>query len=271
MSSILSALGIKTDLLFVFVCWGLIFVRILIMMLLTPFLGGKGVPAQARMTAAIVFSIFMYPLIVPPLKGLLPVNNGIILALFFKEAFFGLTIGLVTTMVFYALESAGRVVDQQRGEANAQLFVPQLGQVTIFGSFNYWMAVAFFLSIGGHRLFLKAFFESFKAVPLLGFPTLEPGFSPFLQFLVRLSGDVLVISIQLAAPVLITVLLIDIVLGIANKMAPQINVFELGFAVKGYAGPLMIYVSLYILISQMDFLMKGMVDSIIRLTALFAR
>lgn len=271
MEAILSALGIKTDLLFVFVCWALIFMRVLIVILLNPFLGGKGVPPQARMTVAIVLSLFLYPLIVPPLKGLLPVNKGIILALFFKEIFFGLTIGLVTTMVFYAIESAGRVVDQQRGEANAQLFVPQLGQVTIFGSFNYWMAVAFFLSIGGHRLFLKAFFESFQTVPLLGFPSLAPGFSPFLQFLVRLSGDVLIIAMQLAAPVLITVLLIDIVLGIANKMAPQINVFELGFAVKGYAGPLMIYISLLVLITQMDTVMNGMVHSIYQLTTLFAK
>ena len=70
-------------------------------------------------------------------------------------------------------------------------------------------------------------------------------------------------------PVLITILLIDIVLGIANKMAPQINVFELGFAIKGYAGPLMVYVSLMVLVTQMDVIMKGMVKQIYDLTALF--
>lgn len=270
MSALAEALGIKIDLYFTLIAWGLIFTRIFVMLLLTPFIGGKQVPTRARTAMALVFSIFLYPLIVPPIADSFPDDKGILFALFFKEIFFGFTVGLVTLMVFYALESAGRVVDQQRGEANAQIFLPQLGQVTIFGVFNFWLATAFFLSVGGHRLFLKAFFSSFIAIPLFAFPQLDPGFSPFLQFVVRLSGDVLVIAMQLAAPVLITVLLIDIVLGIANKMAPQINVFELGFALKGYAGPLMVYVSLMVLVTQMDNIMKGMVKSVYEVTALFA-
>lgn len=269
MDKIAEALGIKIDFYAAFLTWGLLFTRITVMLLLTPFLGTRAIPTRARTAMALALSVFFYPILVHPILGDFPENHGILFALYLKEAFFGFTIGFSTIMVFYALESAGRIVDHQRGGANAQVFVPQLGQVSIFGLFNFWLAIALFLSIGGHRHFLEAFFLSFKTVPLLSLPDLEPGLSPFLQLLVRLSGDVLVIAVQLAAPVLITIFLIDLVLGIANKMAPQINVFELGFAVKGYAGPLMIYVSLLVLVSQMDFIMKKMVKTVYELTFLF--
>ncbi len=270
MSSFAESLGIKIDLYFALICWALIFTRIFVMLLFTPFLGSRAVPGRARMATALAFSLFLYPFLVPPLEGMVPDNKGVIIALFFKEIFFGFAISLVTVMVFFALEAAGRVVDHQRGGGNAELFVPQLGQVSMFGLFNFWLAIAFFLSIGGHRLFLKAFFLSYQTVPLLELPQLAPGFSPFLDFVVRLSGDVLVIAMQIAAPVVIAAFLIDMVLGIANKMAPQINVFELGFAIRGYAAPLILYIAIFVLVSQMDKVMKGMVDSIGQLSKLFS-
>lgn len=270
MSAFAEKLGINIDFYATFLVWGLIFVRIFVMLMLVPFLGTQAVPGRVRTATAIAISIFIYPLIVDPYHVALPENKGLLLALYLKETFFAFTVGFVTIMVFYALEAAGRMVDSQRGGANAQVFVPQLGQVSIFGLFNFWLAIAFFLSVGGHRLFLKAFLTSFQTVPLLALPTLAPGFSPFLEFVVRLSGDVLIIAIQLASPVLIAIFLVDLVLGIANKMAPQINVFELGFAIKGYIAPAMIYISLLILVSQMDGILKQMVDSVSRLAQLFA-
>lgn len=269
MTAFAESLGIRIDLYFSLICWGLIFTRIFVMLLLTPFLGSRAVPARARMATAIAFSLFLYPLLVPQLSGSVPDNKGVIIALFFKEIFFGFTISLVTVMVFFALEAAGRVVDHQRGGGNAELFVPQLGQVSLFGLFNFWLAIAFFLGIGGHRLFLKAFFLSFQTVPILALPDLAPGFSPFLEFVVKLSGNVLIIAMQIAAPVVIASFLVDTVLGIANKMAPQINVFELGFAIRGYAAPLILYISILTIVSQMDKVMKGMVDSVYKLSTLF--
>lgn len=271
MTQIAEQLGIRIDLYASLIIAGLIFTRLFVMFQLTPFLGGRAIPGRARLMLSLTLTLFLYPFIVPPLVESFPENKGILFALFFKEIFFGFTLGLVTMMVFYAIESAGRVIDHQRGGGNAELFLPQLGQVSIFGLYNFWIAIAFFLAIGGHREFLKAVLSSFQTVPLLTLPTLEPGFSPFLELIVRLSGDVLVIAMQLAAPVIIAVLLVDLVLGIANKMAPQINVFELGFAVKGYMAPVMLYVSLLILVTQMEAIMNGMVKSVYDLSKIFGR
>lgn len=263
--------GIRVDLYFSLICWALIFTRIFVMLLLNPFLGSRAVPGRARTAVAIAISLMIYPAVVPPLANSFPDDASIIFALFFKEVFFGMAIGLVTVMTFYALEAAGKIVDHQGGAGNAQLFVPQLGEVSIFGLFNFWLAIAFFISIGGHQQFLKAFLLSFETVPLLAVPNIAPGFSPFLDYMVRLSADTLIIAVQLAAPVLIAVLLVDLVLGLANKMAPQINVFELGFVLRGIARPLLLYICLLVLLSQMDIVMKGMIKSVYDLSSLFAR
>lgn len=268
MDQVLEQLGIKIDFYANGVVWFLIFLRVVMVVLLTPFLGTKAVPGRARMATSIVLSLFVYALIGPELAKSVPVDKLSLLPLILKEVFFGFTIALVTMMTFYALESAGRVVDSQRGGGNAQIFLPQLGQVTLFGLFNFWLAVAIFLAVGGHRHFLEAFIHSFETMPLLSLPTIAPGFSPFLEFIVFLSGQVIVIAIKLSAPVLIAILLVDLVLGLANKMAPQINVFEMGFAIKGYLAPLMIYVSIIILVEQMDAITKGMIESVTRLAKL---
>ncbi len=87
MTPIAKALGIDVDFYSVFIVWGLIFVRIFVMLLLTPFLGTKAVPSRSKVTTAAVLATFMYPLIAPPIVDTIPENSGFLLALFFKEAF----------------------------------------------------------------------------------------------------------------------------------------------------------------------------------------
>jgi flagellar biosynthetic protein FliR len=265
---IFEQIGFESDLKQAGVIFMLIFFRVVMMVTLVPFIGSKAAPSRARLATSLILSVFIYQMIAPYV-GEVPADIVVIFALCLKEAFFGFVIGMITVMVFHALEAAGGVVDAQRGSANAQIFIPQLGQVSIFGLFNFWMSIAFFLSIGGHRYFLEAFFLTFQTVPLLEFPIYEPGISAFAEFFITLTADVLTIAVQLSAPVLIAILLIDLVLGIANKMAPQINVFELGFSLKGYSGPLMICVSLLVLVSEIENILETMTKSVYKVAFLF--
>lgn len=253
-----------------FAIFFLCFTRFLVVFTLIPFVGGQSVPGRIRVAVSMVFAAYLSYILAPGLLDIVPTDFMTLFGLFAKELLFAYVIGFVTMAIFRAFEAAGAIVDNQRGSANAMLFLPQLGQVSIFGLFNFWLAIALFLSIGGHRMFMEAFILSFDAVPLLAFPNFGSGYSPFIELIVRLSGDVLVIATQLAAPVLIAILLVDLVLGLANKMAPQINVFELGFAVKGYMGPLMIYISLIVLLSQMRYFTDEMIKMIYRLQSILS-
>lgn len=239
------------------------------MLMLTPFLGGRGVPGRIRLLTAIILATFVFYFINDDLVNKIPKDHGIIIALFFKEIFFGLAIGVTTIMCFYAIEAGGRIVDAQRGSANAQIFLPALGQVSIFGLFQFWVGIAMFCYVSGHVMFLRAFFESFISVPLFSMPVIEPGITPFLKLLIRMSADVLILGTQLAAPVLIAIFLTDLVLGIANKMAPQIPVFEIGFMLKGYVGVGMVYVAIVVMVAQMDVFFGVMNNNVRRIVLYF--
>lgn len=252
MNKLIEELGINIDFYATLIGWGLVFTRIFVVLIMTPFLGGRGIPGRIRMLTSAILAVYVYYFIADDMVNKIPDESGLIIALFFKEVFFGLAIGITTIMCFYAIEAGGRIVDNQRGSANAQIFLPALGQVSIFGLFQFWVGLAIFLAVSGHIVFLGAFMDSFAQVPVFSLPTLEPGFSPFLKLLIRMSADVLILGLQLAAPVLIAIFLTDLVLGIANKMAPQIPVFEIGFMIKGYIGVVMVYVSIAVLVTQME-------------------
>lgn len=266
MDALAEKLGITIDFYAALIFWGLIFTRIFVMLILTPFLGGRGISGRMRLAIGIVLATFVFSMIGVDSVNKLPEDKGLIFALFFKEIFLGLTIGITTIMCFYAIEAGGRIVDSQRGSANAQIFLPQLGQVSIFGLFQFWLGLTLFLAMSAHVPFLRAFFEGFEVFPVTTLPHLEIGVSDFMKFIIRMSAQVLEWGMQLAAPVLIAIFLTDLVLGIANKMAPQIPVFELGFLLKGFVGVVMVYVSIYILTTQMgtffDIMNKNVVEAI---------
>lgn len=270
MDALEKALGIDFDLYSAAICWGLIFTRTFVMIQLTPFLGGKGVPGRVRVVLSAALSTFVYVLYQETMLKELPDDKGLLIALFFKEIFFGLAIGLTTIMCFYAIDAGGRIIDNQRGSANAQLFVPQLGQVSIFGLFEFWLAMAVFIALSGHVTFLRTFIGSFATVPVLKLPSIAPGLSPFAQHVIRMSADVLILGMQLSAPVLIAIFLTDLVLGIANKMAPQIPVFELGFMLKGYVGVMMVWVAVFLIVAQMGNFFDLMQNNLERIIRLFS-
>lgn len=271
MDPLFKNLGLEIDFFSEFICWGLIFTRTLVVCQMAPFLAAQGVPGRVRLILSMVLSTYAYFLMRERMLTQLPDEKALIFAFFFKEIFFGLAIGMTTVMTFYAIDAGGRIVDNQRGSANAQLFVPQMGQVSIFGLFNFWLAMIVFIGIAGHTAFIKAYINSFVRVPVLELPQMAAGISPFMQHLISMSGEVLVMGMQLAAPVLIAIFLTDIVLGIANKMAPQIPVFELGFILKGYVGVFMVWVLIAVIMRIFSKFFLQMQENVQQMIMLFSR
>src|SRR5262249_8290695 len=155
---------------------------------------------------------------------------------------FAILMGLSVAIVFYGVQSAGNMIDNQRQLANARIFNPALGsQASLFGVFYYQLALVIFLETGGHRIFIQAVVKSFETVPILSFPNIQPGIDPVLLWISRLTADTLIICLQLSAPVLIAIFIADVILGLTNRVAPMINVFEMGFNIKGYLGAALVY------------------------------
>ena len=248
----LSQMGIDIDVFRYLVVGGLLFTRIFFMVMFIPFLGGKPIPGQVRMTLVMALTAFFFMPVYAGTTGALPQANGPLFALFLKEILFGLLLGLSISIIFYGVESAGAMVDNQRQLANARIFNPSIGaQSSLFGLFYYKFATVLFLVIGGHRVVFQSLAKTFQTVPLLTFPNIQPALSPMLDVLIRLGADTLVVTLQLSAPILVAIFLADLILGLTNRVAPMINVFELGFNIKGFAGNLLAYLSLPLIVYQL--------------------
>lgn len=250
----LDTLGIHIDVFRFILVGGLIFTRIFVLALFVPFLGGRPVPGRIRITISILLMLFFFvPISASTASETLPHQGaGFLFALFLKEMLVGILIGMPLVFLFYGVQSAGNMVDNQRQLANARIFNPALGsQASLFGVFYYQLALVSFIAIGGHRLFIQGIAESFQMVPVLKMPDIQPGLTPMLELVIRLTADTLLICLQLSAPILIAIFIADLILGLTNRVAPMINVFEMGFNIKGFVGMLLAYFSLPIVYDQM--------------------
>ena len=225
---------------------GLAFARLLAFLVVVPFFGGAAVPARVKVATATAFVVIVYPSLAAGLKGeALGFGPVGFIGLLAKEAFVGFTLGFVASLVFEAVQVAGRVIDFQRGSTLAELFAPQLQtRVSELGQFKLQLAIVIFLAIGAHHFFIGSLLRSFEVVPALNFPHPQPGWSPAAEFMTRVTGGVLSVGVQLAAPAMIALLFTDLFFGIVNRVAPQINVFFLSLPVKMAVGLLVVLAAL---------------------------
>ena len=232
---------------------GAVLARILGFMIVGPFFGSMNIP----MTARVAFSVIMTAVITPyaqdgvgaSIAHELGRNAGPFdyLLLLVNQVFIGLFLGFCGSFIFYAIESAGRVIDTQRGSNMADIIAPQSGERTSpTGQFLMMIALVIFVVSGLHMQMLEAFLKTFEVFPptlgleWLGDPIQASHGHPELEGVIKtfatMSGNSLLLTLQIAAPAMITLLLTDVLLGIINRGAPQVNVFALSQVVKGPIG-----------------------------------
>lgn len=241
------------NLTYVLILASLIWVRMLAIVSLIPFLFGKPVPRSVRVGGAAILAAFAYRYLVTADQPPLPDDMIFIAVLYLKETFIGLMIGFAASLIFYGFEAAGQMIDSQRGMSIARILIPELGtESSLTGRLLFQLSIVTYLTIGGHHLFLNAVYSSYQILPIFEFPNIHPGLLPLMDFFMILTGQIIVLSVQIAAPVIIAILIADIILGVANRIAPQINVWELGFNVKGYLGILALFWAITLIVSQME-------------------
>lgn len=271
MNEFFKTVGIDVDWNFTMNIGTLILIRFAMVTATIPFLVGKPVPGSIRLGFSMVMTIFLYPYLAPSDHKLLPQAPMLMGLLYLKEAFYGLAIGITSGIVFHAFEAAGGMVDNQRGAAQARLLIPQLGeQSSLFGNLNFVMGTVIFLSIDGHVFFMKALLESYQYLPLLELPKSNLDLLALSEDFIKNTGGVLMTALQLTAPILISIFVVDVVLGIMSKSAPAINVYELGFAIRGILGVAIYFLSLGLVITNMGKLSMGMIDQVEHIIRLLA-
>ena len=234
LKGVIESLGYGRDVDAFLIVFGLALARISSALSLTPFLGGRAVSGTAKTGLAILLTL----LLVPGLRA--GTHDGEVSALLFfalllKETVIGLTIGIFSQLIFNGVQMAGALVDTARGMDQPGLFAPQLGSnASALAQFKLQMALAVFLGVDGHLIFIRSLALSFERIPLRGFAHFEnPGGA---DRAIALSAQIFSVALQLAAPVMVALFLVDICFAVIAKVAPQMNVHQESQPVKSMVG-----------------------------------
>jgi flagellar biosynthetic protein FliR len=152
--------------------------------------------------------------------------NGMALG---AEVLIGLALGMAVSLVFVAARWAGDLIGQQSGLGLGQVLDPMNsdGGSPIGEMYSLLCTVVFF-TVNGHHALLRSLHASFSALPLLG---MGRGLS-IVPLVVGLLKASTMLAIQLAAPVAVTMLIVDLVLVVVARGLPQINLMSSGLAVR---------------------------------------
>jgi type III secretion protein SpaR/YscT/HrcT len=227
--------------------------RIFPITMLAPFFGAKNVPAPIRVMFSLSLIAIILPNILLHLKTNIPFDISYPFFLL-KEFFIGFMLGLLVAIPFYIAQSAGSLTDHMRGAQSLQVTDPttssQTGPIGIF--YNY-VLIAVFYSIGGPFIFLDALAKSYMIIPITKF--INPVFFsinlPVWKLIIGLANYILSMAIQLAAPSLIGVLMAEMFLGIANRLAPQVQIVFLGISLKSWVGLALLAAAWYFIMIQL--------------------
>ncbi len=222
----------------VFSVFFLTLARILPIMSLAPFLGSKNLPMMLRMMFSISLVAIFLPQNLLHLKGNIPYGT-FFMGHFLKELLLGAILAIFASAPFFIAQMSGSLIDHSRGSSSLQVSDPttqsQTGSIGVL--YNYVLIVVFYL-LDGPAQFFDALANSYLLIPVDG--GVNPQFFnqhlTFWKQVFNLMSFMFTIAIQLAAPALIGLLLTDLFLGIANRLAPQVQIVFLGMSLKSWIG-----------------------------------
>lgn len=221
-------MSLETFLVSRFMVFTLVLTRTSGLVMTAPIFGTQALPRRVRGLMAVAMSLLVTPVFlttsIPPIANL--AEFGRLLA---NEALVGLLLGLGTNILFSGIQVAGQIVSQLSGLSLADVYSPGFDEdVSIFSNLLYFLTLAVFVAIGGHRMVTQALLETFSALP--------PGHaalgSNFVDVLVNILAQAFALGIRAAAPLLTALLLANLVLGLISRTLPQINVIAVGFSLN---------------------------------------
>lgn len=237
------ALNAKALLALVAVCT----VRIYAAMLVLPATNDQLITGPVRNGMAISLGVFVaYG---QPVDLAANLNVLQLMSMVLKEAMVGMLIGFAMSTIFWIAEGVGMLIDNQAGFNNVQQTNPLSGQQsTPVGNLLAQLAISGFYMLGGMMVFVGLLFDSFQWWPLQG------SMPDWLQLMERfLPGEVTSLAettLKIAGPVLVTLVLIDLGIGLLGKAAEKLEPNSLGQPIKGATAMLMLVVLIAVFFSQ---------------------
>lgn len=208
------------------------FLRTLAMFTAAPVFSQKAIPMRVKVGLAFLVAVCAQAVLDQPMVA---VNSPQALTCVIQQVGIGLAIGFSARLIIAVMELAGEAIGLQMGLSFASFFDPTSGaQLSAVSRFLVQIFTLFFIVVNGHLIVLMAVIKSFDAFPVDG---------SFLQAVAQmriheLGSAVFSSALWIALPLVALLLFVNLTMGVIARIAPQLNVFSIGFPVTLTVGML---------------------------------
>jgi flagellar biosynthetic protein FliR len=203
--------------------------RISALLVSAPVFSLKSLNLRIRILLALALTWLVYPLYQWPRID--PVSPAGLLEIF-NQITIGLLMGMTLQVVTAALLVAGQTISNAMGLSIANMIDPNLGNVPVIAQFLLILSTLIFVGLGGHAMLLALVIESFGSMPIGKMLLTQAAWG----HLVSWSSMIFLGAVLTALPVMVTLLLINVGLGIVTRASPSLNIFSVGFPAMIAAG-----------------------------------
>ncbi|MDA3901771.1 MAG: flagellar biosynthetic protein FliR [Spirochaetes bacterium] len=208
----------------------LVMIRVHSMFMVAPFFSSGVTPIRLKSLLAFFVALVIFPLIMK--NGISVSGNMLEYGLMVLwQVVIGIYIGFIASIIFTAFQLAGQYFSVQIGFGFSEVVDPMAQiSVPIIGQMKNMMGLLVFLYINGHHFLLSAIYRSFELAPIMSFsPT---AIESHMKYLIYSFSGMFVVALKIALPIMATVFLVSVAMGVLAKTAPQMNIMMLGFPFK---------------------------------------
>lgn len=214
--------------------FGIAIARPIAVMLILPVFTRLGLTGFLRVGVALALSLPVVAHLGGDMQAIRAMNTPVLIAMLLKEVAIGFLLGLLFGIPFWAAQSAGDIIDTQRGSSIAYMTDPTaLAEVSIIGTLLELMMVALFLAGGGADLVTGAIYQSEQLWPLMApFPEIA---SQSGDLLLGILDKVMRGAILFSGPIVIILFIVEVVMALISRMSSQLQMSDLSLPIKNIA------------------------------------
>lgn len=240
----------------------LILVRITSFVFVAPFFSLPNTPGRVKIGFSFFVAVLVFGLVPEPQVAYDDVIGYAIIVL--KEGITGLLIGFAANICNSIVLLAGNIIDMNMGLSMATEYDPVTKtNAPITGNFYNYMVLMLLMVSGMHRYVLTAIVESFQLIPVNGqlfqWDSLMEGMLEYMS-------QSMILGFRIALPVFACIMILNCILGVMAKVAPQMNMFSVGMQLKILTGMVVLLLTVQLLPHVADFIyteMKRMIVTMI--------
>lgn len=244
----------------------MVLVRISSFVMAAPFFGYRSIPNRMKAAISILLSIVVLYSVPPVPLTYVGVLGYAVLIL--KEALVGVVLGLMCSLCFYIVSMSGQIMDMEMGLSMASMYDPTTNiQVTVTGNiYNYYLMLVLVVT-NTHYYIIRAITDSFRYVNV-GEAIVRT--DVLKDLMVNFMANYFIIAMRIVLPVFCCMLLINVILGVLTKAAPQMNMFAVGIQIKVIVGIILLIILVQTLPTVSDFIFQEMKEIITDVIHAFA-